>query len=62
MLVPPTDEEALARAVATLRDQGPDKQLIEAGRRRADEQAPATFVNQVLEKLEHFRRIRRNWA
>jgi glycosyltransferase involved in cell wall biosynthesis len=62
LLVAPTDPAEIAGAVRKLEDQALRKELIERGRRRAEERTPAGYVDGVLRFLDEFERTRRCWG
>ena len=62
LFVPPTDAQRIANAVHSVEDSELRWQLVESGRRRADERSAERYVRGVLEFLDEFEPIRRCWS
>jgi glycosyltransferase involved in cell wall biosynthesis len=59
---PPTDEHKLAEAIISLRNEEHRQQLLLAGRERAKLHNWDQYARGLIESLDEFAAIRRNWA
>jgi glycosyltransferase involved in cell wall biosynthesis len=61
ILIPPTNERALAEAIVTLRDQDTRKRFIKSGHARALATNWDDYVRGLLESWDRFAAVRRAW-